>query len=325
MKKFSKLLAVILSASTIISMTACNSNDSNGDAAKAKYNIGIVQYMEHSALDLATEGFQKALKEKLGDDVSFDLQNAQGEQTNNGTIVTKFVNDNVDLIMANATPSVLAAREATDTIPIVGTSVTDYVESGIVKSDSAPGGNVTGASDLNPVEVQVKLMKELCPDVKTVGIVISSAEENSRIQAEEAKVAFEAAGYTVKVYTAADSNELQPVFTKASQEVDGFYEPTDNLVANNMEIVKNVTVPAGKPVITGEKSMCEVGGLATYSIDYYKLGYAAGEQAYEILVNGKDPASMEIVHMKTDELELYINEDILKELGLTVPESLKSK
>ena len=325
MKKLSKLLAVVTAFAMLFVFTACSGdNSSNNDSGNsATYTIGIIQYMEHDALDQATEGFRDYLTEKLGDSVTFDYDNAQGEQTNCGTIVTKFVSDGVDLIMANATPAVQAAREATSTIPIIGTSVTDYVESGLIESDDAPGGNVTGASDLNPVDVQVELMQALCPDVQTVGIVYCSAEANSEIQANEATAAFEAAGYTVRTYTAADSNELQSVFTQACTEVDAFYEPTDNLIANNMELVRNITVPAGKPVICGEESMCLTGGLATYSISYYDLGYAAGEQAYNILVNGADPATTPIYHFSTSDLTLVVNEEVAGELNIEIPADLQ--
>lgn len=289
----------------------------------SEYTVGICQFMEHGALDAATEGFKAALTEKLGDKVAFVEKNAQGEQTNCGTIVNKFVADGVDLIMANATPALTAAREATNTIPVIGTSVTQYVPD-FVADDQAPGGNITGASDLNPVDVQVRLMDALCPGVETVGIVISSGEVNSQVQADEAKAAFEKAGKTVKIYTAADSNDLQAVFTKACEEVDAFYEPTDNLVANNMEIVKNVTVPAKKPVICGEGNMCEAGGLATYSISYYKLGYAAGLQAYEILANGADPGALPIEYMGNDDLELVVNQEVADGLGITIPEELQA-
>ena len=320
MKRLKDIITLVLFLILLVTLTGCSKGSDKEDGT---YTVGIVQLVEHNALDSATEGFKAALKEKLGDKVEFDFQNAQGEQTNCATIVTKFVNDDVDLIMANATNAVKAAREATSEIPIVGTSVTDYVKSGLVASDEAPGENLTGASDNNPVEVQVELMSKLCPDVKTIGIIYSSSEENSKIQADEAQAVFEAKGYTVKQYTSADSNELQAVVTAACAEVDAFYEPTDNLVAANMEIIKNVTVPAGKPVICGVQSMCEVGGLATYSINYYDLGYEAGLMAYDILVNGKDPAEMPIFHFDTSNLNLYINENIAADLGITVPDSLK--
>lgn len=289
---------------------------------KTVFKIGIVQLAEHPALDAATQGFQDALTEKLPDQVEFDLQNAQGEQTNATTIVNKFVNDKVSLIMANATNSVKAAREATSTIPIVGTSVTDYVKSGLVESNEAPGGNVTGASDNNPVDVQVELLAALVPDAEVVGIVYSSAEENSEIQAVEAKAALEAKGYEVKIYTVADSNEIQTIVTKACTEVDAFYEPSDNLIASNVPTMANITTAAGIPVITAESSMCEAGFLATYSISYYDLGLKAGEMAFEILVNGADPATTPIFTFDTSNLTLFINQEVADALGIVIPEGL---
>lgn len=225
--------------------------------------------------------------------------------------------------MANATNAVKAAREATSDIPIVGTSVTDYVFSGLVASNEAPGANVTGASDMNPVNVQVQLMKTLCPEVKTVGIVINSGEENSAIQAEEAKTAFEAEGFAVKIYSVADTNEIQTVVTAACNEVDAFYEPTDNLIAANVPTMSNITTAAGKPVICGEGGMCESGFLATYAISYYELGRAAGEQAFNILVNGADPATTPIFFFDVSQLTLVVNEQNAAELGITIPEELK--
>ena len=265
-----KLFTLFLALVMIVSMAACGKTDTpdNGgdNAEKATYRVGVCQLAQHPALDAATQGFVDALKEELGDDVNIEVQNASGESNNCSTIINGFLSSDVDLIMANATNAVKAAREATSDIPIVGTSVTDYVFSGLVASNEAPGANVTGASDMNPVNVQVQLMKTLCPEVKTVGIVINSGEENSAIQAEEAKTAFEAEGFAVKIYSVADTNEIQTVVTAACNEVDAFYEPTDNLIAANVPTMSNITTAAGKPVICGEGGMCESGFLATYAI-----------------------------------------------------------
>ena len=297
--------------------TADKTSDKNGDKV---YHIGIIQLVEHQALDAATEGFQKALKEKLGDKVEFDVQNAQGEETNCATIATKFVNSNVDLIMANATQAVISSATATSDIPIVGTSVTDYVTTGTVKSNDAPGGNVTGTSDLAPIDQQVELLQKLLPDAKNVGILYCSAEANSVYQAEQAQKYLEKAGINVKTYTAADSNDIQQVVTKAADENDAIYIPTDNTIASNMEIVKNVTVPAKVPVIAGEENMCSAGGLATLSISYESIGYNAGLMAYDILVNGKNPADMPIQY--ADDVTLKYNADIASELGIEIPDDM---
>ena len=322
--KCKKFLAAAAACLMVAGLAACGNKPSTPSNPDEKvFQIGIVQLVEHNALDEATRGFQEFLTEKLGDKVQFNVQNAQGEQTNCTTIVNQFVSSKVDLIMANATNAVKAAREATSDIPIVGTSVTDYVFSGLVASNEAPGANVTGASDMNPVNVQVQLMKTLCPEVKTVGIVINSGEENSAIQAEEAKTAFEAEGFAVKIYSVADTNEIQTVVTAACNEVDAFYEPTDNLIAANVPTMSNITTAAGKPVICGEGGMCESGFLATYAISYYELGRAAGEQAFNILVNGADPATTPIFFFDVSQLTLVVNEQNAAELGITIPEELK--
>lgn len=322
--KCKKFLAAAAACLMVAGLAACGNEPSTPSNPDEKvFQIGIVQLVEHPALDEATRGFKDFLTEKLGDKVQFSVQNAQGEQTNCTTIVNQFVSSKVDLIMANATNAVKAAREATSDIPIVGTSVTDYVFSGLVASNEAPGANVTGASDMNPVNVQVQLMKTLCPEVKTVGIVINSGEENSAIQAEEAKTAFEAEGFAVKIYSVADTNEIQTVVTAACNEVDAFYEPTDNLIAANVPTMSNITTAAGKPVICGEGGMCESGFLATYAISYYELGRAAGEQAFNILVNGADPATTPIFFFDVSQLTLVVNEQNAAELGITIPEELK--
>jgi len=338
MKKLSQVLALIMAAAMVLALAACSgsqSGDSSTGSSAAEstgetgstettgtvYHVGILQLVEHEALDAATEGFKQALIDKLGEDnVVFDYQNAQGESTNCSTIATKFVTDGVDLIMANATTALQAAAAATGTIPIVGTSVTDYVTAGVVDSNDAPGGNVTGTSDLAPIDQQIELLTELCPDAKTVGIVYCSSEANSVYQAEKAQSYLEESGITVNVYTVADSNDIQSVVTKAVAEVDAIYIPTDNTMADNMELVKNITVPAKMPVICGEENMCAQGGLATLSISYYDLGYTTGEMAYEILVNGTNPAEMPIEY--AGETTREYNAEIAESIGWTIPDDL---
>lgn len=316
------LLAMSLAA---VSLAGCGSTGKDSGDSKKKadddvYHVGVIQLVEHEALDAATEGFQDALKEKLGDKVVFDVQNAQGEETNCATICTKFVNDDVDLIMANATQALTSAATATPDIPIVGTSVTDFVTTGTVESNDKPGTNVTGTSDLAPIDQQIALLKRLVPDAKTVGILYCSSEANSVYQAEEAQKELEKEGIKVEVYTVADSNDIQQVVTKAADNSDAIYIPTDNTIASNMEIVKNVTVPEKVPVIAGEENMCAVGGLATLSISYYNIGYNAGLMAYDILVNGKNPAEMPIQY--ADEITLKYNAEIASELGIQIPDDM---
>lgn len=200
----------------------------------ANCKIGVIQLTEHVALDAARDGFIDALVEAGFNRENIDVQNAQGEIPNCATIATKFVNDKVDLILAVATPAAQAAAQATTEIPILATAVTDFVSAGLVNSDEVPGGNVSGTSDMNPIEEQADLLVKLVPEAKTVGILYCSAEDNSILQAGLAKAAFEARGLTVNEYTAADVNEIQPVTTKAVGEVDALYVPTDNLFAENM-------------------------------------------------------------------------------------------
>lgn len=300
--------------------TASGSTSSTEAGTDGKvYHIGVCQLVEHEALDAATQGFQDALKDKLGENnVVFDVQNAQGEETNCATICTGFVSDNVDLILANATASLQAASAATNSIPIVGTSITDYATA--LNADDwngTSGTNITGTSDLALLDQQEAMIKELVPDVTQVGIVYCSAEANSVFQANQIEAALKKDGIAYKEYSAADSNEIQSVVTKAVSECDCLYVPTDNTMAANVDIIKNVTVPAGIPVIAGEEGICQ-GALATLSISYYDIGQAAGEMAYEILVNGKDPGTMEIEYASATTKEY--NADVADALGITIPD-----
>lgn len=312
MKKLTAILLTVLLAVSMLACTGCADTTDDGT-----YTVGIVQLVQHDALDLATEGFKEALTEKLGDKVTFDYQNASGDAMTCSTIADKFITNKVDLIMANATPAVQAAKEATATIPIVGTSVTDYAASELVASNDAPGGNVTGVSDMNAVANQMQLVKTFAPNAKNIGIVYCSAEDNSKLQFEEAKKTFEADGYAVKGYAVADVNEMIAVVEAVVKENDVIYEPTDNLVAANIEVLKNAAVPAGVPIICGEESMCKAGGVASYSVNYYDVGYEAGLMAYEILVNGANPAEMPIKIFSADELTLIQNEEVMAAMGIT--------
>ena len=336
-----KLLAAGLALTMSLSLTACMGGTSNSAASDSSgvgsssgsaaapsgsdgvYNIGICQQMQHPSLDEATQGFQDALTELLGDQVRFDLQNAGNEPTNCTSIITKFVTDNVDLIMANATLPAQTAKEATTTIPVVGTSVTDYVSTGIVDSNEAPGANVTGYSDLSDVSNHLVLVQELLPDVESVAIVYSSGEENSRIQAENVAAVFEAAGIATEDFTANDSNDISSVVTEACTQAVAIYLPTDNLLAGNMELVKNVALNQKVPVISSFTADENDGALLSISISYYTMGYRAGEMAYEILVNGADPAAMPIGVMSVEDMDITINQSVADELGITITESMQ--
>ena len=326
MKISKKILAAAIAASmAMFTFAGCgagsSSNSSTGSEASASdqvYKVGIVQLTEHPALDKATDGFQTALKDKLGDKVEFDLENAQGEQANCATIASGFVTDGVDLIMANATPALQAAAAATDKIPVLGTSVTDYASAlDISNWSGATGKNISGTSDLAPLDEQAAMIKEIKPDAQQVALLYCSAEANSKYQIENIEKELDKLGLKYKEYSAADSNEIQSVATKAASECDIAYIPTDNTMADNTGIINNVMEPAKIPVVAGEKSICEGCGAVTLSIDYYDLGYATGEQAYEILVNGADPAEMEIETAK-NVTKLY-NADNCEKIGLTPP------
>ena len=322
MKKWMKMTATMMVAA--MALTACGGSEAPADEAASgeTYTVGIIQQLEHPALDAATQGFQDKLTELLGEEnVVFDYQNAQGEQTNCTTIATKFVSNDVDLIMANATTALQSAAAATGDIPIVGTSVTDYVTAGVVDSNEAPGKNVTGASDLAPIDEQIAMLLDLVPDVQKVGIVYCSAEPNSIYQSKLAQAELDKANVAWAEYTAADSNEVQSVVTKAVSECDVLYVPTDNTMANNTEIIKNVAVPAGVPVIAGEEGICSGCGVATLSISYYDLGVKAAEMAYDILVNGANPAEMPIEYVSDGITEKY-NPEIVEALGMAVPEGM---
>ena len=318
---FKKAICLVLALCFVVCFAACsntgNENTTDGDATT--YKIGICQLVQHAALDDATQGFKDALTEKLGDKVTFDYQNASGENTNCTTICTKFVNDGVDLIMANATGALVAAASATATIPVVGTSITDYASAlGIKEWNGVTGFNVTGASDLAPLDQQAAVVSELVPDAKTVGIIYCSTESNSKYQADTITPYFEDLGMTVKVYTFVDANDIISVATQAASECDVIYTPTDNSVASNAEAINNVLEPAGIPLVAGDTGTCELAGIALVGINYYDIGYVAGEMAYEILVNDADPATMEI-RTAAEVSKMYVPArcDLL---NITVPE-----
>lgn len=320
--KLKKAAAILIAAAMTASLAACGSSSSGSGSAGSDgtYTIGICQQMEHPALDAATEGFQDACKEKFGEDnVEFDVQNAQGEQTMCSTIINNFVSSDVDLILANATLPLQTAAQATADIPILGTSVTDFASAlGISDWTGATGVNISGTCDLAPIEEQEDMLTELLPEAKTVGILYCSAESNSKYQAELFETELEKDGIEYKEYTAADSNEIQSVVTNAVSECDAIYIPTDNTMASNTQIINNICLPAKVPVIAGEQGICSGCGIATLSISYYDIGYRAGEMAYEILAEGADISTMK-VETAPQVTKMY-NPTICEELGITVPD-----
>ena len=305
-----KLLAVLLAAVLCLGATAM---------AEETYRVGVCQQVQHVALDAATQGFQDALTEKLGDKVAFDVQNASGDSNTCSTIINNFISQNVNLIMANATPALQAAVAATGEIPILGTSVTDYATAlGLDDWNGATGMNVSGTSDLAPLEEQANMLHELFPDAKTVGLLYCSAEPNSKYQADVITGYLTALGYTCVAYTFADSNDVASVAQNACDGSDVLYIPTDNTAASCTEAIRNVVEPALKPVIAGEEGICAGCGVATLSISYYDLGYATGEMAYEVLVNGADVAAMNVQFAPNVTKEY--NAELAALLGVQIPE-----
>ena len=290
---------------------------SGSAAASGSYRIGVLQLTQHAALDAANEGFIAALDE-AGIDYETDQQNASNDQNACQTIAQTFVNDGCDLILAIATPAAQAVLGATQDIPVVGTAITDFAASGLVDSNDAPGGNLTGTSDMNPVEDQIALLQQLIPDASTVGLLFCTAESNSEIQIEMAEEALDAAGIGHERFTVSSSNEIQSVVETMVGQVDVVYAPTDNTIAAAMTQVASIANAAGVPTICGEVGMVEAGGLASVSINYYELGYRAGEMAVEILTEGADPAEMPIETMDAEDCDLVYNQATADEIGIDV-------
>ena len=314
-----KVLAVILAVLAVLSLAAC----SQSAAPKDSFAVGVCQLVQHPALDAATEGFQAALKDKLGDKVSVTVNNASGDSATCSVICGGFVSDGVDLIMANATPALQAAVSATNQIPILGTSITDYGTAlGIDNWTGSTGINVSGTSDLAPLDGQVEVLLELFPDARSVGIVFCSGEANSRYQADIVSGLLKDAGIAVSEFTFADSNDVAAVVATACDECDVLYIPTDNTAASCGEAINNVARSAGVPIISGEENACALFGVATLSISYFDLGYATGEMAAEILTEGKDVSSMEIRF--APQFTKKFNAELCSALGVTVPDGYEA-
>lgn len=315
MSKLARFLTVILLAALCAGVsTGCTQQED-------VYRVGIVQLIQHPALDAATQGFQDALTEKLGDKVVFDYQNAQGDSANCVTIVNGFVAANTDLILANATAALEAAFAGTATIPILGTSITDYADTlDLADFTGTTGYNVSGTSDLSPLDEQAALLAELFPaaEYPAVGLLYCSSEPNSGYQIDVIEPILQNLGYTTTRYSFSDTNDLAAVTTNACAGSDVIYVPTDNIVANSTETVNNIALPAGVPIIAGEAGACAGCGVATLSISYYDLGYRTGEMAYEILVNGADISTMPIEY--APEISKQYNAVNCAQLGIEIPE-----
>ena len=307
-----KLLSILLA----VAMLGCCALPA---FAEETYTVGICQLVQHEALDAATKGFCDALTDALGDKVTFIEQNASNDIPTCATICSGLVADDVDLILANATPALQAAATATDTIPILGTAVTEYgVALDIENFDGTVGGNISGTSDLAPLDQQAAMLLELLPEAKTVGILYCSAEANSVYQAQVVQSCLEEAGVEVKIYTFADSNDVSTVTATACDECDALYIPTDNTAASCAEAINNVAEPAGVPIVAGEEGICKGCGIATLSINYYDLGYTTGQMAVKILTGESDISEMPIEYFPNP-VKKY-NPTLCESLGITVPE-----
>ncbi len=306
-----KILSVLIALMLVLSVAAM--------AEEQTYNIGICQLVQHPALDLATQGFKDAIAEKLGDAAVIDEQNASGDSAMCTTIINTFVSNDVDLIMANATAPLQAAQAATDTIPVLGTSITDYGSAlGIDDWTGTTGINISGTTDLAPLDGQAAMIQELFPDAKNVGLIYCSAEANSIYQITVIKGYLEEMGYTCTEYAFTDSNDVSSVVQNACDGSDVLYVPTDNTAASCTEAIRNVVEPAGKPVVAGEEGICSGCGVATLTISYYDIGYATGEMAYEILVNGADVSTMPV--QPAPQFTKKYNAEMCEALGITIPE-----
>lgn len=325
-----KLLAVLLSGAMALSLAACGSDTSNdtttdtsgdGAATAGNYTVGICQQMQHAALDEATQGFQDKLTELVtaaGGTVEFDPQNASGESSNAATIINGFVSSGVDLIMANGTTSLQAAQAGTTDIPILGTSITDYATALQMENWTGTSGtNISGTTDLAPLEDQAQMLLDLFPDAQNVGLLYCSAEPNSVYQVNIVREYLEGQGLTCTDYTFSDSNDLASVTQTACASSDVIYIPTDNTAASCTETIGSIVRSAKTPVVAGEQGICVGCGIATLSISYYDLGYKTGEMAAQILKGEADISQMPIEYANASKL---YNADMCQELGITVPE-----
>ena len=317
-----KLTTIICVLAMILSLAACGGSSAPqsapADGGSDSYVVGICQLVQHPALDAATQGFKDALTDKLGGNVSFIEQNASGDTATCATICNQLVSEEVDLILANATAALQAAAAATNSIPVLGTSITDYGTAlGAEDFTGVSGTNLSGTSDLAPLDGQANMLAELFPDAETVGLLYCSGEPNSKYQADVITPMLEELGYSVKTYTFADSNDVSNVTASACTDCDVLYIPTDNTAASCTEAINNVAINEGTPIIAGEEGICSGCGVATLSISYYDLGLATGEMAAEILLDGADISTMEVRYAPS--FTKKFNAANCETLGIEVP------
>lgn len=328
MRWMKRAAALAFAAAMTLSLSACSKTpggpDNTPGSGGEKYLVGICQQDQHPALDAATQGFKDALMEKLGEGkVKFSEGNASGDTANCPTIINGFLSENVDLILANATGSLQAAHSATADIPILGTSVTDYATALEISDwNGTVGGNISGTSDLAPLDQQAKMLQELFPDARNVGLVYCSGEPNSVYQCDAIEGYLKDMGYTVSRFAFTDTNDVASVTQTACDSSDVIYIPTDNTAAKNSEAIANVVLSAKVPVIAGEENLCKGCGVATLTINYYDIGHIAGEMAYDILVGGADISTMAV--QSAPQVVAKYNAANCQALGITVPEGYEA-
>ena len=285
-----------------------------------KLNIGIIQISEHESLDKARNGFIDEMKNLGYKDADFDVQIAGGDISNLSSIAQKFVNDKKDLILAVSTPAAQAIANVTKDIPILATAVTDFKNAGLVDSNEKPGRNITGTSDLVPIDKQVKLLKTLVPKCKKVGILYSSGEANSKFQADIATKEFNKIGINTKDITASNPSEVQSVI-ECNTDVDALFLPTDNLIASCIPAVSKVSIAHKIPIICNDSDIVKKGALASHAMDYYELGKITAKQANKIIKKESTPKSMPIEFLTNT--KLVVNDEVSKKLGISIPENLE--
>ena len=321
-----RTLALLMASALMLSLAGCSQTSGSSSSGEAEtLRIGIIQPMEHESLDAAREGFVQALADHGytdGDTIVLDYQNAQGDSSALLTISQRFVGDDCDLVLAIGTGAAQSIASQTSEIPVLITAVTDPVDAGLVQSSEAPGTNVTGTNDMNPIREQLELIPEILPDAQTVGLLYTSSEDNSILQIEEAKAILEEMNLDYVEQTVTGSNDVQQAVQSIVTRSDAIYIPTDNTFASAMPLVGSVVMESGTPVICGATGMVEAGGLITLGLNYYNLGYQTGEMAAQVL-EGADPASMPV--QSQNQYDYVVNEEMLSALGMELPQSLLEK
>lgn len=313
-----KLLQILLALLTIFTLVGCSGNENEDPLVDPIKHVGVVQLLQHDALDAATKGFVDQLNLEFSN-IDIDVKNASGETANCSIIANGFVTDQKDLILAVATPALQAAVSATEDIPILGTAITEYgVALGIDNFNGVTGSNVSGTSDLAPLDAQAQMILDLIPDVKKVGIIFCRNEANSGYQVEVVSKYLQAKGIEVEAKAFVDSNDVSQITEDLCLSCDALYIPTDNQVVACAETINNIASAKGVPIICGEEGACAKCGVATLTINYYELGKVTGKMAAKILKGEAKVEEMAIEYFP-EPIKKY-NKEIADSLGIEIPE-----